>query len=95
MLEALDELRGLRAAVGLDEADHDVLAARAAPVRLGQHAEGLADARRVAEEDLELAALAERAQRVDLGFASLVGHHGPACADVARTVEGQVQLAAR
>ena len=81
LLEALDHLGGLLAAVGLDEPDDDVLAARAAPVRLAEHGEGLADAGRIAEEDLETAALAQCPERVRLFEGLVRRHHGvPAAA---------------
>jgi hypothetical protein len=47
---------GAFAAVGFDDADDYVFAALAAAYALAQHAEGLADAGSVAEEDLEAAA---------------------------------------
>ena len=52
-LEVVDQLGGLGAPVGLDDADHDVGALRAQPPRGLEHRVGLADARRRAEEDLE------------------------------------------
>ena len=55
-LEAADRLLGELAAVGLDEADDDVLALGAPVVRLAQHGERLAAARRGAEKDAQVAA---------------------------------------
>lgn len=50
------ELGGGFAAVGFDDADDDVFATLTAADALAEHAEGLADAGRVAEKDLEAAA---------------------------------------
>ena len=50
-LQALEQLRGLRAAVGLDEADDDVGAALVPAVALAEHRVGLAHAGRGAEVD--------------------------------------------
>ena len=55
-LQALDHLRGVRPAVGLDEADDDVGAAVEAPMALAEHVEGLADARGGPEVDPQGAA---------------------------------------
>ena len=55
-LEIADLLGGARSAVGLDVADHDIRAAVHPPATLVQHRERLADARRGAEVDAELAA---------------------------------------
>ena len=52
--------RGLRATVGLDDADDDVGAAVVAPPALAEHRVGLADARRRAEVDAERAPRAMR-----------------------------------
>ncbi len=49
-------LGGAFAAVGLHDADDDILAALAAADAFAQHAEGLADAGSVAQKDLEPAA---------------------------------------
>ena len=56
MLELGGQLGGGFAAVGLDDADDDILAALAAADAFTQHAEGLADAGSVAQKDLEPAA---------------------------------------
>src|SRR5215831_12644714 len=53
-LEPFEKSLGLAATVSLDEPDHDVGAGAAALVRFDQHREGLADAGRSSEEDLEL-----------------------------------------
>ena len=55
-LEALQQLDRPRPAVGLDETDDDVGAALLAPMRLLEHRERLADARRHAEVHPEPAA---------------------------------------
>ena len=54
-LQPVEELGGLRPAVGLDQPDHDVRAALQAAARFPQHRERLADARRHAEVDAQLA----------------------------------------
>ena len=54
-LEPVEELGGLRAAVRLDEPDHDVGAALLAAAGLAEHGVGLADARRHPEVDAQLA----------------------------------------
>ena len=56
LLQAVQHHLGARPAVVLDEADHAVRAPLDPAVRLGQHRVGLADARRRAEVDPELAA---------------------------------------
>ena len=53
--EAVQQRFGFAAAVGLDDADDDVVAVLLAGVRLLQHFVGLADAGRGADEDLKLA----------------------------------------
>ena len=55
-LEPVDQRRGLGAAVGLDEAEHDVDAALAERVRLLEHPVGLADAGGEPDVELEPAA---------------------------------------
>src|SRR6267143_1142971 len=55
-LDICEELLDAFAAVGLHDSNHHVFAAAFAPVRLAQHAEGLADTRSVAEKKLENAA---------------------------------------
>ena len=55
-LEAPDRLLGELAAVGLDEADDDVLSLGAAVVRLAEHRERLAAPRGGAQEDTEVPA---------------------------------------
>jgi hypothetical protein len=55
-LQALEQAVGLRPLVGLDQADHDVGAAFEPAVRLAEHGERLADARRRAEVDAQLTA---------------------------------------
>ena len=55
-LEAADRLLGELAAVGLDVADDDVLALGATVVRLAEHREGLAAARRGPEKHPQVAA---------------------------------------
>ena len=52
-LEAVQQRLGLRAAVGLDDADHDIDAVLPLGVRALQHLVGLADAGGGADEDLE------------------------------------------
>jgi len=54
-LEALEQRLGFRAAMGFDDADHDVPPGELRGLRLGQHLEGLADAGGCAEKDLETA----------------------------------------
>ena len=56
-LEALDQLLGFLAAMGLDHADHDIDAIGLPGPARDQHFIGLADARRRAEEDLQAAAI--------------------------------------
>ena len=56
-LEVLELRLGVAAAVGLDEADDDVEAARAQRVRLLQHLVGLADAGRGADVDAQARAV--------------------------------------
>ncbi len=53
-LQAVDQCGGVRAAVGLDEADHHVGAALGTPVPLAQHGVGLADACGAAQIDPEV-----------------------------------------
>ncbi len=65
-LEALQQRLGFLAAVGLEEADDDVLAFAAQRPRRGQHRVGLADAGRGAEIDAQAAALRARLLRLDL-----------------------------
>ncbi|MNT13883.1 hypothetical protein D3C72_1488650 [compost metagenome] len=55
-LDAVDQCFGFGAAVGLDHADEDVDALCRRRARRGKHGKGLADARRCAEVDPELAA---------------------------------------
>ena len=62
-LEALEQRAGLRAAVGLDQADDDVDALGLEAARAQQHRVGLADAGRGAEEDLQPAARVSRPAR--------------------------------
>src|SRR5262249_4530231 len=57
-LEAVDERDRLLAAVRLEVADDDIDAAALELARLHEHLIGLADARRVAEEHLEVTAAA-------------------------------------
>ena len=52
-LETVDQAFRLAAAMGLDDADHDIDPFRPAGAAGGQHLIGLADARRRAEEDLQ------------------------------------------
>ena len=52
--ETLEQGLGVAAAVGLDDADDDVVAVFFAGVRLLQHFVGLADAGRGADEDTQL-----------------------------------------
>ena len=78
-LQALEQPRGLRAAVGLDEADDDVEALRALRAGGLEHGEGLAHAGRGAEEDLQLPAPLARLFRADtpqqrIGVGSLMTH---------------------
>jgi hypothetical protein len=54
--ELFGQLCGARAAVCLDDPDHDVLTSLAPADRLAEHVVGLADAGRVAEEEFEGAA---------------------------------------
>ena len=61
LLQALRHRRGLVAAVGLEDADDDVASGLGLGLALLQHAVGLADARRHAEEDL----VAARPPRAD------------------------------
>ena len=56
LVEFAGELGGAAAAVSLDNADDDVLAAAAPAQALAEHAEGFADPWSVAEEDFEAAA---------------------------------------
>ena len=66
---------GLRAAVGLDHADHHVAAVLALGARLFQHLVGLAHARRRADEDFQLAGgvlLALRLGEQGFGRGSLI-----------------------
>ena len=74
--QALEQARGFRAAVRLDEADDDVDALLAQAARGREHRIGLADARRGAEEHLQPTApaagfllLDAREQRVGIGTA--------------------------
>ena len=55
-LKALDQIRGVAPAMGLDETDDDVSAALAAPPALAEHGVGLPDARRRAEIDPQMPA---------------------------------------
>ena len=82
--QALQQRFGLPAAVGLDDADDDVVAVLLAGLGLLQHLVGLADARRGADEDSELAdAPLFAARRFEQGFrrrpmfgvAPLIRHH--------------------
>ena len=57
-LEALEQRLGLRAPMGLDDADDDIVAVLQSGARLLQHLVGLADAGRRTEENLELAGAA-------------------------------------
>ena len=74
----------LGTAVGLDDADDDVDALLALGARRRQHGEGLADAGRSPEEDLQLAALRlgllllEAAQDL-VGIRALVRHGASTC----------------
>ncbi len=63
IFETLGERFGLAAAVGLDDADDDVIAVLLAGAGLLQHFVGLADARRGADEDAQLADAAFLAAR--------------------------------
>ena len=94
VLEARDELRGLGAAVRLDEAEHDVDAALLERVRLLEHAVGLADAGGEADVELEPPALAPLDELEEV-FGTLVGWL-PHCGRLARrpaelAVEREVQ----
>ena len=71
LLEALEQRRGLRAPVRLEQTDHDVGAAPAQGLRRGEHGEGLAYAGGSAEEDLEPPALLARGRRLHLGKQSV------------------------
>ena len=55
-LKALGQGFGFLAAMGFHHADHDIDAFQPPPAALGEHLEGLAHARRRAQENLELAA---------------------------------------
>ena len=81
--EAFEQRLGVAAAVGLDDADDDVVAVFFAGVRLLQHFVGLADAGRGADEDTQLAdAPLFAARRFEerfrggpmFGFAPLIRH---------------------
>ena len=77
--EPLEQPGGLGAAVGLDDADHHVEALGPFGARRLQHGVGLPDARRGAEEHLELAPPRPGLFVVDaaeegLGVRSLVSH---------------------
>ena len=85
-LEAAHQRSGLGAAVGLDDADHDVDAVFPLGLRRDQHLVGLADAGRGAEEDLQPAAgLAQRFLEERIGRGALVRfrHGRPPAADAA------------
>ena len=69
-LEVADLLGGVRAAVGLDEADDDVGAALVAPPALVEHRERLADAGRRSEVDAELPACHRRQPTVTDSWSS-------------------------
>ena len=56
LFQLLCQFCGARSSVGLDDADHDVLSALMPADRLTQHVVRLANAGRVAEEELEGAA---------------------------------------
>ena len=82
--QAFEQRLGFPAAVGLDDADDDVVAVLLAGVGLLQHLVGLADAGRRADEDPELAdAALFAARRFEQGFrrgpmfgiAPLIRHH--------------------
>ena len=82
--EALQQRFGFPAAVGLDDADDDIVAVFLAGVRLLQHLVGLADAGRGADENSQLADAALLApRRFEQGFrrgpmfgcAPLIRHH--------------------
>ena len=64
-LEVADLLRGVRPAVGLDEADDDVGAAIVAPPALVEHGEGLADAGRRPQIDPQVTASHVPVSRAD------------------------------
>jgi len=76
LFEAGGELGGAGAAMGFDKADDDVFAAATAADAFAEHAEGLADAGGVAEEDLETATLLLGVAGVQPVFRglSLIGH---------------------
>ena len=94
-LEARELGLGLGAAVGLDDTDHDVDALFPAPARRLQHLVGLADARRGAEEDFQLAArfLLRRLQEsVGRGAGIFTqGRHGRSLSPLGQRVEGQIE----
>ena len=94
-LEAGELGLGLGAAVGLDDTDHDVDALFPAPARRLQHLVGLADARRGAEEDFQLAArfLLRRLQEsVGRGAGIFTqGRHGRSLSPLGQRVEGQIE----
>ena len=85
-LEAAHQRLRLGAAVGLDDADHDVDAVFPLGLRRDQHLVGLADAGGGAEEDLQPAAgLAQRFLEERIGRGALVRfrHGRPPAADAA------------
>ena len=85
--EAVHQRLGFAAAVGLDHADHDVIAVLLESMRLLQHFVGLADARSGADENAKLAdppffaprLLKQRLRRRPgmFGVAPLISHHEP------------------
>ena len=94
LLQPLQQLGGLDAPVGLDQAHDHVDALAPARLRRDQHLVGLADARRGAEEDLELAPrLALRllqqlvGRRAPVGLAVGAGHGRARCRDLVRKVK--------
>ena len=92
-LEVLQLRLGVGAAVGLDDADHHVEAARAQGVRLLEHRVGLADAGRGADVDAQArpVLLLEARQQGVGGRSRVVGHvhRRMGCALVERQVQHQ------
>ena len=88
--EVLQLRLGVRATVGLDEADHDVEAAGAQRVRLPQHLVGLADAGRGADVDAQAGALLvlDAGQQGVGGRSLVVGHRLTAASGGARRARG-------
>ena len=81
-VDALQQRLGFLAAVGLDDADHDVLAFVAQRPGRGEHRVGLADAGRRAEIDAQVPAPRRGFLRLDfreelVGIGALVLHAGP------------------